>query len=71
MMQMFSFNFGFDSASRAHFRPESIQRFIYFIKFNTLYSCKEWIRAILHFVCIIHLIGHIFIMQLFSINFGF
>ena len=43
---MFSFNFGFDSASRAHFLPESIQRFIYFIKFNTLYSCKECIRAI-------------------------
>ena len=46
MMQMFSFNFGFDSASRAHFRTESIQRFIYFIKINTLYSSKEWIRGI-------------------------
>ena len=32
MMQMFSINFGFDSASRAHFRPESLQRFIYFIQ---------------------------------------
>ena len=30
MMQMFFFNFGFDSGSRAHFRPESLQRFIYF-----------------------------------------
>ena len=30
MMQMFSFKFGFDSGSRAHFRPKSLQRFIYF-----------------------------------------
>ena len=30
MMQLFSFNFGFDSGSRAHFRPESLQSFIYF-----------------------------------------
>ena len=32
MMQMFSFNFGFDSASRAHFRSGSVMRFIYFNK---------------------------------------
>ena len=31
-MQMFSFNFGFDSASSAHFRTESLQRFINFIQ---------------------------------------
>ena len=28
MMQMDFFNFGFDSVSRAHFRSESVQRFI-------------------------------------------
>ena len=32
MMQMDSFNFGFDSCSRAHFPPELFQRFIYFNK---------------------------------------
>ena len=32
MMQKFSFNFGFDSASSAHFFPESLQRFINFIQ---------------------------------------
>ena len=32
MMQMDSFNFGFYSGSRAHFRSESFQRFIYFNK---------------------------------------
>ena len=36
MMQMISFNLGFDSASRAHFRSESVLRFINFIKINTL-----------------------------------
>ena len=30
MMQMFFFNFDFDSDSRAHFRSETLQRFIYF-----------------------------------------
>ena len=30
MMQMFFFNFDFDSGSRAHFRSETFQRFIYF-----------------------------------------
>ena len=30
MMLMFSYNFRFDSDSRPHFRPESVQRFIYF-----------------------------------------
>ena len=32
MMQMFSFNLDFDSDSRPHFRPESVQRLIYFNK---------------------------------------
>ena len=32
MMQMFSFNFGFDSASIAHFSSESVLKFIYFYK---------------------------------------
>ena len=41
MMQMDSFNFGFDSGSRVHFRSESVQRFIILIKFNTLSSCPE------------------------------
>ena len=30
IMQMFSFNFGFDSGSMAHFRPELVKRFICF-----------------------------------------
>ena len=29
MMQKFSFKFGFDSASRSHFRSESVMRFSY------------------------------------------
>ena len=29
MMQMFFFNFGFDSGFRADFRPESLQRFMF------------------------------------------
>ena len=32
MMQMDSFNLGFDSVSRPHFRPEWLLRFIYFNK---------------------------------------
>ena len=32
MMQMDSFNLGFDSGSRAHFRSEWVQRFINFNK---------------------------------------
>ena len=32
MMQMDSFNLGSDSGSRAHFRSESFQKFIYFNK---------------------------------------
>ena len=32
MMQMFPSISGFDSASSAHFRPESLQGFIYFIQ---------------------------------------
>ena len=32
MMQMDSFNLGFDSGSRAHFRSERVLRFIYFNK---------------------------------------
>ena len=32
MMQMFSFNFGLVSVSGAHFRPESVHRFIYSIQ---------------------------------------
>ena len=32
MMHMNSFNFGFDSGSRAHFRSEWVLRFIYFNK---------------------------------------
>ena len=34
MMQMDSFNFGFDSGSRAHFRSEWVLKFIYFNKFQ-------------------------------------
>ena len=42
MMQMFSFNLGFDSASRAHFRSESVMRFIYFNK-NKHFVTLEWV----------------------------
>ena len=42
---VFPSNSGFDSASTAHFRPESLQRFINFIQIELLYSCKECIRA--------------------------
>ena len=44
MMQMFSFNFGFDSASRSHFRSESVMRFIYFDKNKhfVLMECVCW-----------------------------
>ena len=42
MMQMFSFNFGFDSASRAHFRSESVLWFIYFNK-NKHFVLMEWV----------------------------
>ena len=42
MMQMFSFNFGFDSASRAHFRSESVLRFMYFNK-NKHFVLMEWV----------------------------
>ena len=44
MMQMFSFNFGFDSASRAHYRSESVMRFIYFNKNKhfVLMECVCW-----------------------------
>ena len=61
---------GFDSASRAHFRSESVQRFIYFIKINTLYSWKECDGPI-GVSGVNHLFDHIFMMQMISFNFGF
>ena len=44
MMQKFSFKFGFDSASRSHFRSESVMRFIYFNKniHFVLMECVCW-----------------------------
>ena len=42
MMQMFSFNFGIDSASRAHFRSESVMRFSYSIE-NKHFVLMEWV----------------------------
>ena len=36
MMQMFSFNLGFDSVSVDHMRPESAQRFIILFRLDTL-----------------------------------
>ena len=44
IMQLFPLISGFDSASKAHFRPETFQRFIFLIKLNTLFSWKECVR---------------------------
>ena len=41
MRQMDSFNFGFDSVSRAHFRSETVRGFNYFNKIDTWYSWRE------------------------------
>ena len=41
MMQRFSSISGFDSASRSHFRSESVLRFIYFYK-NKHFVLMEW-----------------------------
>ena len=42
MMQMFYSISGFDSASRAHLRSESVMRFIYFNK-NKHFVLMEWV----------------------------
>ena len=42
MMQMFYSISGFDSASRAHLRSESVMRFIYFNKFKH-FVLMEWV----------------------------
>ena len=70
MIQMDSFISGFDSGSRAHFPPKTFQRFIYLLKFNTLSTCPE-IVSVIGIWGLIHLIGHIFMMQMDSFNFGF
>ena len=38
--------FDFDSDSRPHFRSESVQRFIYFLKLDTLSIREEFVRSI-------------------------
>ena len=70
MMQMDSSISGIDSGSRAHFRSESFQRFIYFKEFTL---CPRVHRLIVSIGVsgVIHLIGHIFMMQMDSFNFGF
>ena len=45
MMQMDSFNFGFDSVSRAPFRSESVQGFNYFNKIDTWHSWREFVSV--------------------------
>ena len=70
MMQMFSSISDFDSDSRAHFRSETFQRFIYFIIFNTLSLWREIVSDI-RVSGVIHIIGYILMMQMFFFNFRF
>ena len=71
MMLMFSFNFRFDSDSRPHFRPESVQRFIYFniigYFFHKRSVCMEQWGLVWRFTKI----GYIYMLQMFSFNFRF
>ena len=43
MMKMLFFNLGFDSDSTAHFRSESVQRFIYFNKIEYFVTGEEFV----------------------------
>ena len=61
---------GFDSDSRAHLRSESVQRFIYFTKLNTLTQEKSLLASRGNRVLSI-LIGHKFMKQMFSSISGF
>ena len=71
MMQMFFFTSGFDSASRAHFRPLSIQRFVYFNKNEHFVTHLKSVLGPIGVSGLNHLFEHIFMMKMFSFNFGF
>ena len=70
MMQVDSFNFGFDSGSSAHFRSEWFQRFIYFNKIQHFVHMEGDCQCPSELVDIIHLIALIFKLQMDSFNFG-
>ena len=61
----------FDSYSRAHFHSESVQRFIYYNQFQH-YALMDRVLLLSTGVSgINHLVGHIFMTQMVSFNFGF
>ena len=71
MMLMFSFNFRFDSDSRPHFRPESVQRFIYLNKIGYFFHKRSVCKDQWEFVFPFTKIGNIYMMLMFSFNFRF
>ena len=62
--------FDFDSDSRPHFHPESARDSFIVIKLDTLYIGEGYILSLWISVTI-HLIGYIYMMQMFSFNFRF
>ena len=71
MMQMFFFNFGFRFWSLANLRAESIQRFIYSNQIEHFVLMERVLLVSIGVSALNQIIGHIFMMQLFSFNFGF
>ena len=70
MMQCFPSISCFDSGSIAHFRPESVQRFICF---NQIERCTRGTSVLVSIGDSVknHVIGHNLMMQMFSFNFRF
>ena len=68
MKQMLFFNFGFWFDSRPQFRIESVQRFIYFNKLNTLSTREEFVSFKGNRVLSI-LIGHNIMKQMIFLQF--
>ena len=64
MMQMFFLISGFDSGSLAHYRSDTVQRFIYLIKVEH-FVLMESVSSHPLFSVLVYLIGHIFMMQMF------
>ena len=62
--------FDFESDSRPHFRPDSVQKFIYFNKIGYFVHKKVFVRSNGISVTI-NYIGYINMMQMFSFNFRF
>ena len=69
-MQMFPSISGFDSGSMAHFRPELVQSFICFNQIEH-FVLMERVLVSIGDCGINHIIGHNFMMQMFSFIFGF